>query len=62
MELMCVRVLVFVFLFFFLWSSFSSSAGLDSHLNFRSLEEPAGEDGRGRGGGGGQEGESCVAG
>ena len=50
MELMCVRVLVFVFLFFFLWSSFSSSAGLDSHLNFRSLEEPAGEDGRGRGG------------
>lgn len=51
MELMCVRVLVFVFFFFFffLWSSFSSSAGLDSHLNFRSLEEPAGEDGRGRG-------------
>lgn len=39
----------FFFLFFFLWSSFSSSAGLDSHLNFRSLEEPAGEDGRGRG-------------
>lgn len=49
MELMCVRVLVFFLFFFFLWSSFSSSAGLDSHLNFRSLEEPAGEDGRGRG-------------
>ena len=53
----------FSFSFFFLWSSFSSSAGLDSHLNFRSLEEPlAGEDGRGRGVGGGQEGESWVGG
>ena len=66
MELMSVRVLVgffFSFSFFFLWSSFSSSAGLDSHLNFRSLEEPlAGEDGRGRGVGGGQEGESWVGG
>lgn len=47
MELMCVRVLVFFF--FPLWRSFSSSAGLDSHLNFRSSEEPPGEDGCGRG-------------
>ena len=36
MELMCVRVLVF----FFLWRSFSPSAGLGSHLTFRSSEEP----------------------
>ena len=50
MELMCVRVGFFLFFFSFgAVSPHLRAVGLDYHLIFRSLEEPPGEDGRGRG-------------
>lgn len=48
MELTRVRVVVGFFSFGEV-SPHLRAVGLDSHLIFRSLEEPPGEDGRGRG-------------